>query len=269
MAEVAEQTMVVLVRVTEEVFRALPGLSKIITPVAKLLGVGPRAIKNAVAPAQSIKAIKKNGIETDVIDIPAGELKAMQKYLRGYRVDFGVSKDKATGDYELLFKAKDIRLVEKAMTKAIARYGSETDIATAGQVGICNDTDFEKNNNYPYINNTSPATDRQVEFIEALAERGVISTAEVKEFYKNPKVMSANKLLDKHKNHAGDIDQEGKYKQTEAHNSNYQTKTQSRSQKTIQEKVRAAKKRQAEKAAVAAIDPAKKISKAKQVDLSR
>lgn len=61
-----------------------------------------------------------------------------------------------------------------------------------------------------------PATDRQREFIAELHERGVISSEELAEFDNYPTVMSANSLLNRHKDSAGYLDLRGGKKGKEA-----------------------------------------------------
>lgn len=61
--------------------------------------------------------VKKGQLEH--LSLPKGELKELKKLLNRYGVNFSIMKDKETGEYSVFYQAKDTKVMEKALTKAV------------------------------------------------------------------------------------------------------------------------------------------------------
>lgn len=61
--------------------------------------------------------VKKGQLEH--LSLPKGELKELKKLLNRYGVNFSIMKDKEAGEYSVFYQAKDTKVMEKALTKAV------------------------------------------------------------------------------------------------------------------------------------------------------
>lgn len=68
--------------------------------------------------ARPIKDMVKKG-QLEHLSLPKGELKELKKLLNRYGVNFSIMKDKETGEYSVFYQAKDTKVMEKALTKAV------------------------------------------------------------------------------------------------------------------------------------------------------
>ncbi|EGT3600797.1 PcfB family protein [Clostridium perfringens] len=68
--------------------------------------------------AKPLKDMVKKG-QLEHLSLPKGELKELKKLLNRYGVNFSVMKDKETGEYSVFYQAKDTKVMEKALTKAV------------------------------------------------------------------------------------------------------------------------------------------------------
>lgn len=68
--------------------------------------------------AKPLKEMVKKG-QLEHLSLPKGELKELKKLLNRYSVNFSVMKDKESGEYSVFFQAKDTKVMEKALTKAV------------------------------------------------------------------------------------------------------------------------------------------------------
>ncbi len=70
----------------------------------------------------SKRAMHKTGSSLEVIDVSTTDLKEFKRMLSEYQVDFAVVSDKNTGKYEVMYKCKDMSLVEKAFENSLSAF---------------------------------------------------------------------------------------------------------------------------------------------------
>lgn len=77
-------------------------------------------LKNIIGNGEPLNELYKKG-QLENINIDKENLKDLKKELNRYGVNFSVMKDKLTKDYVVFFQAKDIKVMEYAFKKVIAK----------------------------------------------------------------------------------------------------------------------------------------------------
>lgn len=123
--EIARKTLNMEVKAAKVTARLLISLlKKLMKEAEKLCGL-EKLIKTNGSEVKLKDMVKKGQLEE--IPVQEAELKELKKELNRYGVKFSVMKDKETGNHSVFFKAKDMKVMEKAFKHALETTEKKTE----------------------------------------------------------------------------------------------------------------------------------------------